>query len=154
MKTTPQPDKPVEGGSQHPLVLHLLSALEAISACEDSPSINPCRYEEIGLHCGVEDVGCGTRYEGANYGYARGVERGIEWASNAAGHAIETMPPCHTAWIDVRESKPPEETDVLTLMKHGCISGCYNAEEDVFQGYYWQDMQWSARYWIKKISLK
>ncbi len=149
MPDTLHHDDAAVSGSQHPLVLHLLSALESISACEHSPSINPCGDEEVGLHCGVEDVGCGTRYEGANYGYARGVERGIEWASKAAGHAIETMQPCHnSAWIDVRESKPPEETEVLTLMKHGSISGYYDAEEDVFRGYYWHDMQWSARYWM------
>ena len=111
MKSETLSKSPVE---QPRLVLHLLSALQAISACEDSPSINPCGEEELGLHCGVEDIGCGTIYEGANYGYARGVERGIEWASNAAGHAIDTMP---SAWCGTDQL--PEEGEWVLHTYYG-----------------------------------
>lgn len=57
-------------------------------------------------------------------------------------------PICSASWIDIREHKPSEDEEVLTLMKHGCISGYYDTKEDEFQGYYWHDMRWSARYWM------
>jgi len=37
---------------------------------------------QVGLHCGVEDRGCCDRYDGADYGYAQGVEACAEWLKN------------------------------------------------------------------------
>ncbi len=37
---------------------------------------------QVGVHCGVEDVGCSDRYEGANYGYSEGVRTCAEWLNN------------------------------------------------------------------------
>lgn len=114
MEDTTQLEKSTEGGSQHPLALHLLSALQSISACEYAPPIDLCSDAEAGLYCGVEDIGCANRYDGASYGYARGVERGIEWASEAAGHAIETMP---AAWCGV--DRLPEEGEWVLHTYYG-----------------------------------
>lgn len=36
----------------------------------------------------------------------------------------------------------PDGTKVLTKMKHGIISGAWDAKNGVCQGYYWRDMQW------------
>jgi len=91
METTTQPNSTTESGSQHPLVRHLIDALKEIAECEKAPPIDPCGDEEFGLHCGVEDRPCQDRYDGANYGYSRGMERGVEWASNCAKYALETM---------------------------------------------------------------
>ena len=64
-------------------------ALLRISECKDAPDIDPVGDVEFGLHCGVEDRSCTDRYDGANFGYAQGVERTLEWSSNEAKHALE-----------------------------------------------------------------
>ena len=67
------------------------AALEHIAKCEDAPDINAIGEWKTGLHCGVEDRDCRDRYEGADYGHTVGVEKGLEWASNEAKHALEQM---------------------------------------------------------------
>jgi hypothetical protein len=37
----------------------------------------------------------------------------------------------------------PDEAYILTKMKHGIISGTWDAEERVCRGYYWHDMEWN-----------
>jgi len=68
-----------------------VEALERIAKCEDAPDIDPAGDWEFGLHCGVEDRGCASRYDGANYGHAVGVERALEWASNEAKAALAAI---------------------------------------------------------------
>lgn len=68
-----------------------LAALERIATCEDAPDIDATGEWQFGLHCGVEDRGCQDRYEGADYGHTVGVEKALEWASNEAKNAIESM---------------------------------------------------------------
>ena len=51
-------------------------------------------------------------------------------------------------WIKLDEQKPDEHTEVLTLMKHGAISGFYDPETDSFHAYYWRDMEWFATHWM------
>lgn len=74
------------------LVRHLTDALTRISQCVDAPDLEVSGDYEFGLHCGVEDNDCSDRYEGANYGYTTGMEAGLEWATNEAKHALETVP--------------------------------------------------------------
>ena len=74
------------------LVGQLVEALTRISTCQDAPDIDPVGDVEFGLHCGVEDRSCTDRYDGANFGYAQGVERTLEWASNEAKHALAMLP--------------------------------------------------------------
>lgn len=51
-------------------------------------------------------------------------------------------------WISMKDRKPEPHVEVLTLMKHGAISGQYDPEDDVFRGYYWRDMEWYASHWM------
>lgn len=67
------------------------AALERISKCENAPDIDATGEWQTGLHCGVEDRDCQDRYQGADYGHTVGVEKGLEWASNEAKHALEQM---------------------------------------------------------------
>ena len=69
-------------------VKRLESGLTEIANCQDAPSIDIGGDAQFGLHCGVEDRGCRDRYEGANHGYSRGVQRTLEWAVNTANHAL------------------------------------------------------------------
>ena len=68
-----------------------LAALERIATCEDAPDIDATGEWQFWLHCGVEDRWCQDRYEGADYGHTVGVEKALEWASNEAKNAIESM---------------------------------------------------------------
>ena len=43
----------------------------------------------------------------------------------------------------------PSGTEVLTKMKHGIISGVWDAEERVCRGYYWHDMEWYPHAYIR-----
>lgn len=67
------------------------AALERIAKCEDAPDIDATGEWQTGLYCGVEDRDCQDRYQGAAYGHTVGVEKGLEWASNEAKHALEQM---------------------------------------------------------------
>lgn len=67
------------------------AALERIEKCEDAPDIYATGERQTGLYCGVEDRDCQDRYQGADYGHAVGVKKGLEWASNEAKHALEQM---------------------------------------------------------------
>jgi len=51
-------------------------------------------------------------------------------------------------WIKMDDQKPKDGQECLTTMKHGIISGIYNAQENEFFGYYWRDIQWSAYEWV------
>jgi hypothetical protein len=62
----------------------LRDALQRIANRTDSPAIDAEGQIQFGLHCGVEDRACADRYEGADYGYASGVNRALEWAQNEA----------------------------------------------------------------------
>jgi hypothetical protein len=68
-----------------------LAALKRIAEGEDAPDIDATGEWRFGLHCGVEDRDCQDRYDGADYGHTVGVEKGLEWASNEAKHALEQM---------------------------------------------------------------
>lgn len=68
-----------------------LAALKRIAECEDAPDIDASGDWQRGLYCGVEDRDCRDRYEGADYGHAVGVEKGLEWASNEAKYALEQV---------------------------------------------------------------
>ncbi len=74
------------------LVRHLLDALKRIAECEYSPDIDIGGEYQFGLHCGVEDRGLSDRYQSADFGYSRGVEATLEWASNEAKHALDSLP--------------------------------------------------------------
>lgn len=50
-------------------------------------------------------------------------------------------------WIDINERKPAEGETVLTLMKHGQISGRWDDRMKFFTEYYWTDMTWMATHW-------
>ena len=69
-----------------------LVALRRIAECTDAPDIDADGDWQRGLYCGVEDRDCRNRYDGADYGHAVGVEKGLEWARNEAKHALEQMP--------------------------------------------------------------
>ncbi|CAB4163430.1 hypothetical protein UFOVP806_16 [uncultured Caudovirales phage] len=68
-------------------------ALTRLGACEGSPDIDIAGEARFGLHCGVEDRDCQDRYEGAEFGYAQGVERTQEWASNEAKAILAKLQP-------------------------------------------------------------
>ena len=51
-------------------------------------------------------------------------------------------------WIRFDMKKPADGQECLTRMKHGVISGYYDAAEDWFHGYYYRDIQWFATYWV------
>jgi len=50
-------------------------------------------------------------------------------------------------WRKVDENPPADGQLCLTKMKHGYISGYYDAREGEFTGYYWRDMSWYADLW-------
>lgn len=66
----------------------LREGLDRIARLVDAPAINAEGRIQFGLHCGVEDRACADRYEGADYGYASGVDRTLEWAQNEAQAAL------------------------------------------------------------------
>ena len=66
----------------------LVEALNRIAGLADAPEIDAEGQIQLGLHCGVEDRECADRYQGANYGYACGVNRALEWARNEAQAAL------------------------------------------------------------------
>lgn len=50
-------------------------------------------------------------------------------------------------WIELNDKKPVEGQRCLTKMKHGIIEGTWNEKDEVFEGYYWRDMEWWASAW-------
>lgn len=54
--------------------------------------------------------------------------------------------------LNWRKMKSLDEVDVelidgeeyLTEMKHGYLSGTWDAKERIFRGYYWNDLEWWA----------
>lgn len=66
----------------------LREGLDRIARLVDAPAIDAEGQIQFGLHCGVEDRACADRYEGADYGYASGVDRALEWARNEAEAAL------------------------------------------------------------------
>lgn len=64
-------------------------------------------------------------------------------ALEAATRARETPDNFWTPMSD----PPPDGAEVLTLMKHGIISGFYDASEQACRGYYWRDMEWIPHAW-------
>jgi len=69
---------------------HYHAALTRIATGADAPDIDVTGDWQRGLYCGVEDRDCQDRYQGADYGHAVGVEKGLEWARNEARAALET----------------------------------------------------------------
>lgn len=51
-------------------------------------------------------------------------------------------------WRNINEEQPDNDEDCLTVMKHGVISGTYDAVNKSFRGYYWHDMEWSSTRWV------
>jgi len=51
-------------------------------------------------------------------------------------------------WIGISKKKPKDGQQCLTKMKHGIIEGAYNAEDGVFEQYYWTDMSWHGDAWV------
>lgn len=70
----------------------LRAALTRIVECEDAPDIDIGGEARLGLHCGVEDRNLRDRYEGADYGYAQGVERALRWAVNEVQSILDSLP--------------------------------------------------------------
>ena len=44
--------------------------------------------------------------------------------------------------VYVAEEDRVDGENYLTKMKHGIISGRWNAKEEVCVGYYWQNLEW------------
>lgn len=65
--------------TQAALIAELQSIIQKLRDCEDGPSEDLSGDAQNGVHCGVEDVGCVNRYDGANYGYSKGVAAVYEW---------------------------------------------------------------------------
>jgi hypothetical protein len=57
-------------------------------------------------------------------------------------------PPPKLNWRDITLEQPADGQKCLTLMKHGMISGEYDAQSNGFGGYYWRDMEWYAQLWV------
>jgi hypothetical protein len=51
-------------------------------------------------------------------------------------------------WRDMSIEKPADGQRCLTKMKHGLISGDYDANDDSFGGYYSRGMEWWASHWV------
>ena len=85
----------------------LVEALNRIAGLADAPEIDAEGQIQLGLHCGVEDRACADRYQGANYGYACGVDRALEWARNEAQAALANKTALPRAG---RESQPTDKT--------------------------------------------
>ena len=69
----------------------LLAACEALSSGEWDSAVNNCGDYQRGLHCGVEDRSIHDRYQAADYGFERGVERAAEHVSNELAEAIAAV---------------------------------------------------------------
>ena len=46
------------------------------------------------------------------------------------------------ALVEVLEADATTGVEYLSLMKHGWISGQWDADDKTLSGYYWQDMEW------------
>lgn len=46
------------------------------------------------------------------------------------------------------EDPPQDEQECLVKMKHGIISGRYNAGDSIFYDYYWHDLEWYGYAWV------
>jgi hypothetical protein len=55
---------------------------------------------------------------------------------------------CVINWRKMSDFQPVHDQCCLTQMKHGLIEGVYDAEENVFRGYYWNDLEWTADLWV------
>lgn len=51
-------------------------------------------------------------------------------------------------WRSIKYEQPDKETECLTQMKHGLISGYYDKSEGAWNGYFFQDICWYATYWV------
>lgn len=56
-------------------------------------------------------------------------------------------------WRKINEQKPEHDQECLCKMKHGIISGYYDAEDSVFHGCYridnqWANINWHAYEWV------
>lgn len=69
----------------------LTEGLTRIKDLTDSPDIDPTGDIQLGLHCWAGDRDLQDRYQGADFGYAQGVDRALEWAANEA-HAALSAP--------------------------------------------------------------
>lgn len=74
------------------LVWDLRDALTRIIECENAPDSEIGGEARLGLHCGVEDRSCSDRYEGADYGYAQGVDQALKWAVKEVQGILEALP--------------------------------------------------------------
>ena len=72
-------------------ITRLREGLDRIARGVDAPDIDAEGQIQFGLHCGVEDRACADRYEGADYGYASGVEHALEWARNEAEATLDNV---------------------------------------------------------------
>ena len=46
------------------------------------------------------------------------------------------------ALVEVPASEAVTGVEYLSLMKHGWMSGQWDADDETLSGYYWQDMEW------------
>jgi YgiT-type zinc finger domain-containing protein len=69
----------------------LTAALQRIAKWEDSPDIDPSGDIQLGLHCGVEDRYIDSVYDAADFGYTKGAEVALEWATNEASFALKQI---------------------------------------------------------------
>lgn len=57
-------------------------------------------------------------------------------------------------WIQMKDKEPVDGQTCLTKMKHGFISGTYNAKDKTFRGYYWHDLEWYGHAWVPIEKIK
>lgn len=72
----------------HTALMSAQAALRRIAELEGAPDEDPSAGIENGLHCGVEDLDCQDRYQGATFGYTQGAGRVREWAAQEASFAL------------------------------------------------------------------
>jgi hypothetical protein len=118
----------------------LRAALVRIRDGEDAPDCDLGGERQIGVHCGVEDRGCSDRYEGADYGYAQGVERALEWASNEADAALtsEALAGAGSSWRPIEEA-PVDQEIIVYREDAGVFPAIYReaAGDDAPEGLFW-----------------
>jgi hypothetical protein len=51
-------------------------------------------------------------------------------------------------WLSVNDNPPKDGQDCLVKMKHGIIQGTYNADDNSFSRYYFQDIEFYGHDWV------
>ena len=51
-------------------------------------------------------------------------------------------------WRDCKTNPPEADQDCLVKFKHGIMDGGWDAEEEVFRSYKFQDIEFIGRQWV------